>query len=524
MIPTLQQNQLHPFSEMDIAHLVSSRAVSRAEHPFLIWEPFEGQSKTWTYRDFDRDLRKIASSLKAKGVKQGDRVLVHLENCPESILSWYACAYIGAVAVMTNSNSVASELDYFMSFSEVVGAITQPKFADLVKASSHAIPWMVVTETDVGAAPESDLHLKDTEPFSALLSGEIEFSLRDPDPLLDAAIQFTSGTTSRPKGVVWTHANALWGGKISSYCENLRPEDVHLVYMPLFHTNATSYSVLATLWTGATMVLQPRYSASRFWDVSLKHKCTWTSMGPFMLNTLKKLPVPKHSYRCWGLPFVSAEAEKQFGVTIVGWWGMTETVTLGIVSDPFDQTASFAIGRASPVYDVAILNEDETPVAYGETGNLKIKGIPGISLFKEYLKNPEATEASYDKDGWFITGDRVTLLENGDIAFADRDKDVLKVGGENVSAFEIESVIMTVPGVIECAVVAKPDELRDEVPVAFVLTEEDQSDTFLKEIESKCCEELSEFKRPRAFFLVKELPRATLGKVAKAELRKRLIK
>ncbi len=280
MRPALINPAVHPFSAFDIPHLLHAHAVRRGDHPFLIWEPFEGAGETWTYARFEEATARVAAGLKSRGVKPGERVLIHLDNCPETIIAWYACARLGAVAVTTNARSVADELTYFSDHAEVVGAITQPKMAALVQASCTKIKWLCVTETDNGAAA-SDPMPKGAEPFAALYGDAKDVPLRAADPDLNIGVQYTSGTTSRPKGVVWTHANALWGGKVCATHETLTADDVHLCYLPLFHTNAQSYSVLSTLWAGGTLVVQPRFSASRFWPVSLKHRCTWTSMVPF---------------------------------------------------------------------------------------------------------------------------------------------------------------------------------------------------------------------------------------------------
>ncbi|MGB5949212.1 MAG: AMP-binding protein [Parvibaculum sp.] len=524
--PRLRSPAIHPFSGFDVPRLLAHHAAARPDHPFLIWEPFEGPSRVWTYAGFADEVARVAAGLKARGVKFGERVLIHLDNCPEALIAWYACAHLGAVAVTTNARSAADELTYFAAHAGAVGAITQPKFAELVQSSCHDIKWLAVTETDNGAPAAQGHRPGKAESFAALHGDPATVPMRAPDPMANVGIQYTSGTTSRPKGVVWTHANALWGAKLCAMHETLTPEDVHLVYLPLFHTNAQSYSVLATLWVGGTVVVQPRFSASRFWEVSLRHRCTWTSMVPFCVRALMGQEVPKaHHYRLWGNGIASLPTDAHFSVRTMGWWGMTETITHGIVSDPFVPAPPMTIGKPSPAYEIAIIREDGRPAEAGDTGALLIRGIPGLSLFKEYLNNPEATASSYDEQGFFITGDRVTLLEDGYIRFADRDKDMLKVGGENVAASEIETVIMAVGGIQECAVVGRKDPMLDEVPVAFLLVPggEAAAPADLKErVMAACRKSLADFKVPRDIRIVDALPRSTLEKIAKAELRNAL--
>jgi len=525
-MPALRCPLVHPFANFDVPRLLRTQAAARREHPFLHWEPFEGEPRTWTYARFEHETRQVAAGLRKRGLDQGDRVLIHLDNCPEGLIAWYACAHIGAVAVTTNTRSVADDLTYFSEHAGVVAAITQPAFASLVAASCKRIRWLAVTETDCGAEPAANNRPTPSESFAALFGDAADAPLRPADPMLPVGIQYTSGTTSRPKGVVWTHANALWGAKLCSMHEDLRASDIHLTYLPLFHTNAQSYSVLAALWVGATVVLQPRFSASRFWTVSQKHACTWTSTVPFCVRALMGQEKPKaHAYRLWGSGVCSPPTDAHFDVRTIGWWGMTETITHGIVGNVHLPNRPMSVGKPSPAYEVAILRDNGEPVAPGETGSLLVRGYPGLSLFLEYLNNEEATAKSFDDQGYFITGDRVTLGEDGFISFADRDKDMLKVGGENVAASEIERVIITVAGVQECAVVAKRDPMLDEVPVAFVLVPGGAAaapSDLIERIEAACRTGLADFKQPREIRIVSEMPRATLEKIAKAELRKLL--
>lgn len=512
-----------PFAGEDIRSLVETQARLRAGHPYLVWRPFDGPRRAWTYREFRDRVARFAAGLHARGVKAGDRVLVHLDNCPEAIFAWFGCAWLGAVAVTTNARSSTDELAWFADDAAVVAGITQPRLVPVVAAACPRLRWLAVTATDNGAAPAAGAPAA-SEAFDAIDADPDRLPARPHDPLAPFSVQYTSGTTSRPKGVLWTHANALWGARVNAEHETLRADDVHLVALPLFHTNAQAYSVLATLWAGGTAVVLPRFSSSRFWQISLEHRCTWFSMVPFCARALMDQEVPPHHYRLWGNGVCEPPTDPHFRVRTLGWWGMTETITHGTIGSAHLPCASLSMGRPAPEYQIRVEVEGR-PAEPGETGDLAIRGVRGLSLFAEYLDNPQATAESFDVDGFFQTGDRVTVGADGWLYFADRSKDMLKVGGENVAASEIERVIITVPGVAEAAIVGRKDPMLDEVPVAFVLApglEPAQRAALASAVQDACRDALADFKRPREVRVVEELPRSTLEKVAKVELRKLL--
>lgn len=512
----------HPFTGRDLPWLLNTRAEVSAEHTFLIWEPFEGESGRWTYREFAHEVASVAAGLVARGISQGDFVLIHLGNCPEFLIAWFACSRVGAVAVTTNTRSSQEELSYFATNSNAVAAITQPALLDLVQNSSTNFKFVACTKTDLGAAATADVDDHVLE-FEALKGDPDAAPTRSAEPMSCNSVQYTSGTTSRPKGVVWTHANALWGAKIGATLLELTEDDITMVYLPLFHTNALSYSMLSTLWSGGTMVLQPRFSASRYWDVLIRYQCTWAIGIPFIIWALMKQPPPgEHNLRFWGLGASDVGLiDEAWKVKTLGWFGMTETITLCIMADIQWPNREMAMGLPVPGYEIAVLRDDGSPVDFGESGRLKIRGIPGLSLFLEYLNNREATAESFDEDGWFDTGDLVTPFEDGHIRFDMRDKDVLRVGAENVSPAEIEGVIFAAGGVTEVAVVGKPDKMLEEVPIAYVIPI-GPDDNLAERLIASCRESLADFKVPREIIVVDDLPRVTLGKIDKKELRKKL--
>ena len=249
-------------------------------------------------------------------------------------------------------------------------------------------------------------------------------------------------------------------------------------------------------------------------------------MIPFAFKALKGRPVPEHKVRVMiGLERLP-EAEQEFGVQTMALWGMTETTTACIVTDADHPGPAGTMGRPSPLYDVEVRKPDGSLAGPGEQGLLFIRGERGISLFKEYYHSPEKTEEAFDASGALDTGDVVRIDEHGWMFFLNRDKDMLRVGGENVAALEIETAISGTGLVLECAVVAQKHHMLGDVPAAFVrpndegkaLSDAELSDRIL----AHCRDMLADFKVPRSVHIVEDFPRSTLDRIAKGKLRDQL--
>ena len=511
---------VHPFRGLDLAALLELRARERGSHPFLVWSPFEGPSETWTYARFADQVSRLAGGLAARGVGKGDRVMVVLENCPETLLCLFACARLGAIHVPVNAMLTGPELRWYAGFLRPAGAITQPKLSAELLSHCPDLAWIAVTATDAGMPAEATGVPERSSSFVSLFGEPI--AARAPDPTQPALIMFTSGTTSHPKAVLWTHANGLWGARLGALHQALRADDVCHIFLPLFHVVGLSWCFLPALWSGATVVLQPRFSASRYWPAALDNGATVGSQVLFTARVLSQQPVPEgHKFRQWLNAQCLAEYESHFGVRIVGAWGMTEVVSQGIVGDPWQCQPGGSIGRPSPAYRVRIVDEEGRLVAPGQTGSLLIGGVRGLSIFSEYFDDPDATREAFDDADYFRTGDRVILREDGFIEFSEREKDLIKVGGESVAPAEIERIIMQLPSVHEAAVVGKSDSDYGEVPVAFVVPKAQEPDLIAK-VFDHCRSSLARFKQPREVIIIEELPRINFGKISKALLRKRL--
>jgi len=499
-------NPLSPHLGRDVGWLLDRWAVSDPQRPFLTWVPVDGDVLTWDRSRFSADVRALAAGLAHRGIGTGDRIAVALPNCPEMLVSWCAVTALGAAAVCLDPRASTDDLAYVARHSAPAALI--------VPATSAASAGAAMPAAHVLAIDEPGAHRHTLAPFQG-----------DPEPVptvagaTAASIQYTSGTTARPKAVVWTQASCLWAGQVGAAHQGLGPQDVNLLHLPLFHTNGLSYSFLSSLWSGGQVVLVPKFSASRFWDVSVRYAATWTSVVSFCVRALAGQEAPsRHAYRGWGNSATLAPSPETGGVPVTGWFGMTETVTHPVVGSLVHPDAEGTMGRPAPEYGVQVVDETGRPVQPGGEGELWVLGTRGLSLFSEYLGDAEATSRAFTPDGWFRTGDRVRLEESGELTFVERDKDVLKVGGENVGAPEIERVIRSLDGVREVAVVGRPDPMLGEVPVAFVTLTHPAAWTGAG-IMARCAELLPGARRPREVRVVDDLPRSTLDKVAKARLR-----
>jgi crotonobetaine/carnitine-CoA ligase len=481
------------YDDRDLVTWLIERAETQPGAPALTWVPFDGPEESWSYGQLLDAVIDHAGALQERQIARGSIVGLVMDNGPHTVLHWLAVIASGASSLFVNSRSSADEIAW----------IAHHSGADLfLTDAAH----FTVT-SDSTSTPVVDV---EREP---LASASGRWLRPDSDPRALASIQYTSGTTSRPKGVRWTHANCLWAAEINARHQRLTSDDVCLVTLPLFHTNALAYQLLAAFEVGAHVVLQPRFSASRFWQVSIDYQCTWTGVVYFIVNALRNQGTPaNHFYRGWAGSGVVHADDAPGRVPITGWFGMTETVSHPVYTDPVhvESTPPSTMGTVAPEYEVRMDNVTDN------IGELLVRGVRGISLFDGYLNDPAATDQVLGADGWFRTGDRVRI-ENGHYFFVERMGDVLKVGGENVGAAEIERALVQVPGVHEVAVVAKPDDMLGQVPVAFVIA--DDSPHLKEQLQQAAEISLADFKRPREYRFVPEFPRATLNKVAKARLR-----
>jgi crotonobetaine/carnitine-CoA ligase len=514
----IEQFQMHG---QDIPWLLAHWAEHKPDHPALVWSPREGAGGSWTYAELWSEVRGCSAGLVAKGIARGDKVLIHSENCPEMVLSWLACATVGAVAVTTNTKSVAAEVTYFAEKSGAVAAITQPQFADLVAKAAPGLRWIAVTDDNSGdPAPEEQLG-HGLEPFASLAGDVADWVERPAEPMLPFGIMFTSGTTSRPKAVVHTHANAVWSSRVGPRNIDLGTDDIYLIYLPFFHVNAQSWSLFAVLGVGATAVLMPKWSQSRFWPVVVEHDVTHISLMPFVIGPAGDPERPANKLRVGVFGLIMPVLDQMLGFEVYAAYGMTETVTHAITGKPSERWPEWSMGHVTPGYEIAVVDKDTGELcAEGETGELWLRGTRGIQLFLEYHDNPEANAKAFE-DSWFKTGDMVKMGAGGNVYYQERDNDLLKVGGENVSAREVEGHISGIAGVQAVAVVGKKHEFLDQIAVAFVITTPDAppQDELSEQIIAVCAVQLASFKVPRAVYYVDEFPTGTLDKLLKNKLR-----
>ncbi len=499
------------------------RAVAdHGPRPFLVFREADGATTGWTYAEFDTIVDRTAGLLRSHGVGSGDAVHLCLRNSPGFIALWLAAARLGAWIVPADPAAAARDIHRHLErVNPVVGFASTDRAAVYREgAAGSGVPIVELTETAADVNADGSL-------WGEALPRH-ERSL--PEPLDRLAIMFTSGTTSEPKGVDLTQANYATVGQAMAPAARLSPEHRWYVSLPLFHGNAQYYCFSAAIAVGASVGLAATFSASRWIQIGRELEATHASLFAAPIRMiLARTPAetePLDLQHVWFAQNLAPAHHEQFG-RLVGTaprqlYGMTETVAV-VTYDDSDDPGSETIGTVTPGRTVTLLDPvTHMPVPRGERGVIAVGGVRGVDLFRGYLDDPETTGRSFHTDAqgteWFLTGDLAVVDEAGVWRFVGRVDDVVKVSGENVSLTEVEAALAQVPGVLEVAVVAIPDPVRDVVPVAYVVARDPAHPPTTEALDAWAQANLAPAARPRHWHLIEELPRTSVGKIRRSAI------
>ncbi|MDE3001367.1 MAG: AMP-binding protein [Gemmatimonadota bacterium] len=503
-------------------------ARKQPDREWMVFERGDGQVFRWTWAAFLESVHQAANLLLEMGIRPGDVFNLHLSNHPACAQLILAASYLGVTAMPTNPASTTDELAYLVAHSESKAIFTEVAclgVTDRVAADSGI--RTVICEA--GEAPPGGYTVY--EDALAAQSGEPP----DGAGAAECVVQllYTSGTTSRPKGVMLTNTCFIYGADVFALCTGLRRMDRHLVALPLFHAGAQCHALWPSLVTGASVAVMSRFSASRFFEQAIEYGCTMAALFGALLRMLLNQPEREtdaaHGIRnvTFAQSLTVGQYEtwnRRFRAPLQQLWGMTETCSLPVMSPLTGERNLAAMGKPVPGYEVKVVDGQDREVSAGTPGEIIVKGIPGRTIMLGYLKNPGATAETLRSrpDGtWLYSGDTVRTDEEGFLYFLDRGKDLIKRAGENISSIEVEGVIQECEGVVDVCVVGVPDEIRDECVVAAVVSKPDV-DLSEDAIRTYCGKRLAAFKVPDRIEFVDALPRTSVGKIRKQVVRERL--
>jgi len=503
------------FEQLTLGALWQDRVRLSADAPFLDFvDPAEPDTnRALTYADTAGLVDAQAALLTECGVRADDRVVIHMRNTVEMIVTLLAVQQLDAIAVPTIIQYSPPELAYVIGHCGARVVVTDDPHQDVVLRALQELDRRPVVVN--GGAKVAD----GEEPVD--LREHLPSGHRPGDRI--AMMMYTSGTTADPKGVMLSHRACLSAGYDNAAALRLRPDDVLYCVLPLFHVNAMAFQLLPCLMSGSSMVLSPVFSVRAYWRVIREHGVTVGNLtnGPVRL-LLDAEPDPldrEHRMRlmCYALPLEEQEIaafRERFGAEMSMGWGLTETLACGTRTPTLIEPRHTwqSIGMVNSGWELKVTDDDRNELPLGEVGEAAVRG-PG--LVSGYFRDPDATAKAL-VDGWFYTGDLVRVDEQGYVFFEDRKKDVIKVKGENVAAGEVERVVKKAPGVRDCAVIGLPDRILGERLVAVV--EADDPPTS-EELAAWCADRLARFKVPSEFRFVDQLPRTSIGKIRKHELK-----
>ncbi|MBW3663475.1 MAG: long-chain fatty acid--CoA ligase [Actinobacteria bacterium] len=465
-----------------------------------------------TYRELDERSERLAAGLLDRGLTRGDRVATLTTNSPEHVVVFWACAKAGLILLPLNWRLTAPELAYQLDDAEPQLLLVQPRHEEL------AAQALAGERADPRVLELSASGLERLAVTGDVLGAEVA----DDDGLL---LIYTSGTTGKPKGALLTHANTFWTNLSLDLTAPLRYDDVVLQILPQFHVGGWNVQAVQAWWKGATVVLEEGFDAARVLDLIGRERITAMMGVPanylflaehpafadadltsLRLAIVGGAPMPEALLRTW----------QERGVAIAQGYGLTEAAPNVLCLPPEDATSR--IGFAGKPYlhvEVALRDVATGRLLLGPgEGEVLVRGP---NVFAGYWRDAEATGAAL-VDGWLVTGDIAQRDAEGFYRICDRTKDMLISGGENVYPAEVESVLHEHDAVVEAAVIGVPDDRWGEVGLAVVVLRRDVTED---ELLSHCRERLAAYKVPKHVRVVDALPRSSMDKVRKDELRER---
>ncbi len=521
MAGPLQRSELLAPAAADLPERVIGDVLRRAVRlgpadPVIRTVTTDGE-QVWTAAELLADAERVAAGLLARH-RPGTRIATCLVNGPEAVLLQFGVALAGMVLVPVNPRSRGPELEHALRVSGAAAVYAAQDAAgnpaaDLAAAVADRLPEL------------SEVH-RCTGDWRALRHDRpVDLPAVDPEGL--AQIQFTSGTTGRAKGVQITHAGMVTTSHAFRDRVGLPEGGVWLNPMPLFHTAGNVLGVMGALWQRCEHVVVA-FEPGRVLALVGERRVTLLSAAPTLLDLLMARPEIGDA-ELGGLRVVFTGGQtvrpafvdrvgSTFGAPLITTFGMTETCGSALLPAPTDpdEVRRTTVGRPLAGTDVRIAGPDGAPVVPGEPGELWLRGP---RLTRGYYRDPEATAAAIDPEGWLHTGDLAVMDPTGACRIVGRLKDMIKTGGENVSPEEVEEAVVSHPSVARAAVVGAPDVRWGELVVAFVVAEPGAR-TDPAELERHCRDRLSPFKVPRVWRTIDELPMTASSKVQRAELRR----
>lgn len=517
---------------MNLNEMVHNSCNTYAKDTALIFN----NNTTMTYKNLNKNINKTANTLLDLGVKKGDRIVLLVRNSPEFIISYFAVIRVGAIVVPINFLLKAPEIEYILMDSKSVGIITHCKFFHTVKQAgrniSHVKFFIVVgdsaqikTSSD-GIAMHQAVISYDTLMRSANADQCAYNDAIDPETV--AMFIYTSGTTGKPKGVMLSHKNLISNVHSCIKATNVSHKDKFLCILPMFHSFAWLVCVLIPLTLGAPIVIiESIQPFGRVMKSIFKHKITLLVGVPQIFSALTNVPffkplhifVPIRLCISGAAPLPAHILEKfqeKFSIPLIEGYGLTETSPVATLNPVEGARKTGSVGVPIPDVSVKIINEQGDDISDShKVGEICIKG-PNVMI--GYYEKPEETAKVLSSDGWLKTGDMGNKDAEGYLYIIDRKKDLIISKGLNIYPKEIEDVLITHRAIQEAAVIGLPLPNGDEVVLAYVTLKEGKT-VEKKELTALCRKNIASYKVPREINIIDELPKNTLGKVLKTELR-----